>query len=129
MPYVTIMGNTSSSADPCAAPIPDYSKFVQDLIKNYDILVFSKSTCPYCTKVRQIFQENKVDCLAWMDLDKRSDGDKIQLVLKDMTGAATVPRVFINGECIGGASDVEKLHKENRLMEKIHECRDKQSDE
>lgn len=125
--YMTTMGNNTSdkSSELHAATIPDYSTFVKDLVKDNCILVFSKSRCPYCAKVRQIFKENKVQCITWMELDQRNDGDKIQEVLKDMTGAGTVPRVFVNGECIGGASDTEKLHKENKLMEKIEGCKNK----
>jgi glutaredoxin 3 len=36
-----------------------------------------------------------------------------------MTGADTVPRVFIGGECIGGGDDTEKLEKKGELEKKL----------
>ena len=42
----------------------------------------------------------------------------IQDVLGEMTGARTVPRVFIKGEFIGGGSDVKNLLESGEL-EKI----------
>jgi len=33
-----------------------------------------------------------------------------------MTGQKTVPNVFIHGKHIGGASNIEQLHNENKLM-------------
>ena len=36
-----------------------------------------------------------------------------------MTGADTVPRVFIDGECIGGGDDTEELDKQGELEKKL----------
>jgi glutaredoxin 3 len=47
------------------------------------------------------------------------DGDDYCDILGEMTGADTVPRVFINGECIGGGDDTEKLEKKGELEKKL----------
>jgi len=39
----------------------------------------------------------------------------IQDVLKRMTGARSVPRVFINGKCIGGGDETAALQKKGKL--------------
>lgn len=38
-----------------------------------------------------------------------------------MTGAETVPRVFLDGKCIGGGDDTEKLEKSGELEKKLKE--------
>ncbi|GFX00380.1 hypothetical protein TNCV_4680551, partial [Trichonephila clavipes] len=73
-------------------------------------------------KVKKLLTESSIPFLS-IELDKREDGTNLQNALHEITGARTVPRVFINKECIGGASDVEMLQKENKLMEKIQMCR------
>jgi glutaredoxin 3 len=40
-----------------------------------------------------------------MQLDQEEDGSAMQDVLLSITGARTVPRVFINGKCIGGGDE------------------------
>lgn len=50
-----------------------------------------------------------------IELDGRADADEIQSVLGELTGARTVPRVFIGGKCIGGGSDTQQLDKEGTL--------------
>jgi glutaredoxin 3 len=50
------------------------------------------------------------------------DGDEYQEILGQMTGADTVPRVFIAGECIGGGDDTEKLEKKGELKKKLEEA-------
>lgn len=34
-----------------------------------------------------------------------------------------VPRVFINGQCIGGGSDTKQLHQQGKLLPLIEQCR------
>ena len=36
-----------------------------------------------------------------------------------MTGARTVPRIFIDGKFIGGGSDVEKMYNSGELLKML----------
>lgn len=54
-----------------------------------------------------------------IELDQRDDGDEIQAILGEMTGAKTVPRVFVNGECLGGGTDVKKMFENGELAKKF----------
>jgi glutaredoxin 3 len=54
-----------------------------------------------------------------IELDNREDAQDIQDVLGEMTGARTVPRVFLNGECLGGGTDVKKLYQSGELQKKL----------
>lgn len=51
-----------------------------------------------------------------IELDQRNDGEEIQAILGEITGAKTVPRVFVNGECLGGGSDVKALYENGKLQ-------------
>jgi hypothetical protein len=37
-------------------PAENIEKFVTELVKNNKIVVFSKTTCPYCAKVKELFR-------------------------------------------------------------------------
>lgn len=39
----------------------------------------------------------------------------MQDVLGELTGARSVPRVFVNGKFIGGGTDVKKLYESGEL--------------
>lgn len=60
----------------------------------------------------------KADFFA-IEIEDRADCNEIQSVLGSMTGAKTVPRVFVNGNFIGGGSDVKKLNEEGKLAEML----------
>lgn len=60
----------------------------------------------------------KADFFA-VEIEDRPDCNEIQSVLGNMTGAKTVPRVFVNGNFIGGGSDVKKLNEEGKLAEML----------
>ncbi|CAH0694630.1 unnamed protein product [Spodoptera exigua] len=49
------------------------------------------------------------------ELDERDDGTAIQENLAAITGFRTVPQVFINGNCVGGGTDVKALHASGKL--------------
>jgi glutaredoxin 3 len=50
-----------------------------------------------------------------IELDYRSDGAEIKKALGQLTGASTVPRVFINGIFYGGGTDMEKMYENGSL--------------
>ena len=46
----------------------------------------------------------------------------IQDYLLKLTGARSVPRVFIGGKCIGGGSETRALHDQGKLIPMLKEC-------
>ncbi|KAK3102933.1 hypothetical protein FSP39_015069 [Pinctada imbricata] len=98
-----------------------HGKFIQQLIAENCVVVFSKTTCPYCTQAKDILRGMKVDHHV-VELNHHPEGSEIQSVLAEMTNARTVPRVFINGTCVGGASDVKSLYKTGKLIDLVNEC-------
>lgn len=90
------------------------AQMVKDLIKSDVVVIFSKSYCPYCKLAKDVFEKIDKNYTA-IELDKRDDANDIQEVLEEITGARTVPRVFVNGECLGGGTDVKALYENGKL--------------
>lgn len=83
--------------------------FVQDRITTHKVVVFSKTYCPFCIKAKkalgQFLQPNEMEVV---ELDNLPAGDNIidiQDALYEVTGARSVPRVFVGGKFIGGGDD------------------------
>jgi glutaredoxin 3 len=85
-------------------------------------MVFSKSWCPYCAKAKRILGAYQLKGFKVLELDQGQDEDAIQDVLKEMTGARSVPRVFIKGKCIGGGDDTERLERDGKLKQLLTEA-------
>ena len=65
------------------------SAFVNDQIKSHKIVVFSRTTCPYCMKAKAALKEVGADYIV-VEVDTREDGAAIQEALGRLTGARTV---------------------------------------
>ncbi|XP_028168709.1 uncharacterized protein LOC135078488 [Ostrinia nubilalis] len=92
----------------------DVQQFIKTVISQDKVVIFSKSYCPYCKLAKDVFGKVKQPIKVY-ELDERNDGDAIQDNLAQITGFRTVPQVFINGNCVGGGSDVSALHKSGKL--------------
>ncbi|VDI48955.1 glutaredoxin-2, mitochondrial-like [Mytilus edulis] len=97
-------------------------KFIFDNVHNNCVTVFSKTSCIHCTNTKKLFNEIGVPYKA-IEINKMESGHKVQEVLADITKQNTVPRVFVNGECIGGASDTRALHQAGQLLRMIQKCK------
>lgn len=97
---------------------PQVAAAVKQTISSHPIVIYSKSYCPYCIRVKNLFQSinQNFHCI---ELDERSDGSEIQSALYQMTNQSTVPSVFIHGQHIGGCDDTTALHRQNKLMPMI----------
>ncbi|XP_053381211.1 uncharacterized protein LOC128549076 [Mercenaria mercenaria] len=96
-------------------------KLIQKKIDGKKVMVFSKSYCPYCAKAKKVFNTYIIDGLlkaedydVW-EIDGVANTDEIQTELKTMTGASSVPRVFINGKFFGGGDEVVKAAQKGTL--------------
>lgn len=83
------------------------------------IVVFSKSYCPYCDATKALFTGMGVDFKVH-ELDKMGDdGPALQAALLKMTGQRTVPNVFVKKQHIGGNDKTQAAVKEGRLQEML----------
>ena len=80
--------------------------------------MFSKSFCPFCKATKSLFEDNKVSAKI-IELDEMANGGDIQDSLAELSGQRTVPNVFINGEHVGGNSDVQSAWGSGELQKKL----------
>lgn len=119
--------------------------YVEKLLKENKIVIFSKTTCPWCVKVKQLFKDLNEEFVT-VELDKigtslylnlilnqisttwfliwfafnLDNGDDIKNYIIKQTNQTTVPNVFINGNHVGGFDNTSKLQKEGRLAKMLN---------
>ncbi|WWC60787.1 glutaredoxin [Kwoniella dejecticola CBS 10117] len=90
--------------------------------KRYRVVIFSKTHCPFSKKAKSIFGEYHISPAPFIiELDQRSDMDKIQTLLQRITGRRTVPNVLLDFASIGGSDDVTLLHSEGGLQRRLED--------
>nr|ACU83214.1 glutaredoxin A [Ruditapes philippinarum] len=96
---------------------------IEDKIKSKKVMVIAKSTCGYSIMAKNVFADyiksgnlDKKDYGFW-DIDGEKNCQAIQDELENMTGARSVPRVFINGKFFGGGDDVKAAASKGKLKE------------
>ncbi|XP_059132367.1 glutaredoxin-1 [Peromyscus eremicus] len=96
-------------------------EFVNCKIQPGKVVVFIKPTCPYCQETQEILRQLpfKQGFLEFVDITATNNTSEIQDYLQQLTGARTVPRVFIGKDCIGGCSDLIKMQKNGELMTRL----------
>lgn len=92
--------------------------FVTSEIGSSDVVVFSKSFCPFCKKTKKLMKKLKVDAKV-IELDEIDGGDAIQDALAGISGQRTVPNVYIKGEHLGGNDDTQAAAKSGKLQEML----------
>lgn len=98
--------------------------FVDSLVSTYKVVIFGKTSCPYTRLASNIFARlDLVDgALYEADISERPDMAEIQTYLGELTGATTVPRVFVDGKCIGGGQDVSDKFETGELQAILRQC-------
>mmetsp|Transcript_64836 Transcript_64836/g.130372 ORF Transcript_64836/g.130372 Transcript_64836/m.130372 type:complete len:132 (+) Transcript_64836:45-440(+) len=90
-------------------------EFVSEAVASSDVVIFSKSTCPFCKKTKALFESLDVK-YAVIELNERDDGPDVQAALLDFSGQRTVPNVFIKGKHLGGNDATQKANKDGTLL-------------
>jgi glutaredoxin-like protein len=76
--------------------------------KPLDVTVFSRPGCPHCARAKSALRSAGIEFEA-LELNS----EFTDRTLRAVSGGTTVPQVFINGELIGGANELENwLSKE-----------------
>jgi glutaredoxin 3 len=99
----------------------DIRQFIENENSKYQVVVWSKSYCPYCANTKQLFNETtgiQPKSIKIYDLDQMgTKGIKIQKELYNITNQTTVPNIFINNRPIGGNDNVQQLYKTGQLQQ------------
>lgn len=82
------------------------------------ITMFSKTTCPYCIKAKELLHEYPVT-LQIYELDNISNGQYVANDLKKQTNRSTVPNIFVFGKNIGGYEELKRMASSGELSSVI----------
>jgi len=119
---------------PASAPIPavsqapvtldgDAARFVNEAVATEPVVMFALEWCEFCWSVRRLFarlgiayRSVDLDSVAFQEKDL---GGRIRPVLARLTGAATIPQVFIGGEPVGGCTELFDAFRDGSLQTRL----------
>lgn len=114
-----------------AAPVEEAKPYAVDFVnqtiadKKQPVVMFALEWCEFCWSVRKMFGEAGIDYQS-VDLDSvayQADnrGGDIRTVLRQMTGAPTIPQIFVGGKHIGGATETFDAFNDGSLKAMLAE--------
>jgi len=109
------IGAASRSTISSLQLVPD--EFVESEIESNDIVVFSKSYCPFCEKTKELFTSMNVEFKVHELDEMGDDGPELQMSLYKKTNQKSVPNVFVKQQHIGGNDDTQAAAKEGKIQE------------
>lgn len=78
-----------------------------------EIVIYTKATCPYCIRAKQILNSKGVN---FTEIDMPTISDEARTALAEKTNNyRTVPQIFIGEKFIGGCDDLSKLDRSGEL--------------
>ena len=81
------------------------------------IQIYTKNYCPYCTKAKSLLDSLEVK---YEETDITDTPETIEKLV-EKSGLRTVPQIFVGDKCLGGYSDIAKLHEEGELVDLLKE--------
>ncbi|MFO1327869.1 MAG: cysteine synthase A [Rubrivivax sp.] len=105
-----------------AAPAADADAetCVREAIASQPVVMFALEWCEFCWAVRKLFAHLGIAYRS-VDIDsvpfQQGDlGTRVRPVLKALTGAATIPQIWVGGTHLGGATDLFDALRSGRLQ-------------
>jgi glutaredoxin 3 len=90
---------------------------VDAAIAFHDVLVISKTHCPFCLDVKSLFSSILLVPIHVVEVNLITQGSEVHKIVRDKTKQATVPVVFIRGKNYGGCEEIKALHVSGQLEE------------
>lgn len=106
-------------ATPAAADA-EAEAFVDDLVRREPVVMFALEWCEFCWAVRKLFARLGI-AFRSVDLDSvalqpHDLGTRLRPVLRQRTGAPTIPQIWVGGHLVGGATDLFDALRHGRLQ-------------
>jgi len=126
---------------PAAAPAPaavvaepkpvldaEAERFFEEVVGDVarPVVLFALEWCEFCWSVRKLFAKLGIEYRS-VDLDsvEYQEGDrggKLRAILKDRTGAATIPQLYVGGRHMGGCTETFDAYKSGELQALLREA-------
>lgn len=80
-------------------------------MSSQQVVMYTKSGCPFCTAARSLFRDKNVE---FTEIAIDGDADR-RAEMIERSAQRTVPQVFIGDEHVGGFDDLDALEQEGAL--------------
>lgn len=80
------------------------------------IEVYSKNGCPFCVRAKELLTNRK---LQFTEINLSRSKPEVRDELVARTNYHKVPQIFVNGEFIGGFSELQQLANSGELDRKL----------
>jgi cysteine synthase A len=122
-------------AEPVAQPVTapatldaDAERFFEETVNDaaQPVVMFALEWCEFCWSVRTLFARLGIEYRS-VDLDsvEFQEGDRggaIRAVVKDRTGAVTIPQIFVGGRHVGGCTELFDAYKSGALQAQLKQA-------
>jgi glutaredoxin 3 len=82
------------------------------------VKVYSTASCPFCDKAKMLLNKWSIP---YEEVRIDTDQAGLREFAETTNGARTVPQILIDGECIGGFTELTELHMEDKLDHLVQE--------
>jgi glutaredoxin 3 len=79
------------------------------------VQMYTTEWCGYCVRAKALLQSKGIE----FDEINLDDDPRFRQKLLELTGGWTVPQILIDGEAIGGYTELWQLDKSGRLDEQL----------
>ena len=80
-----------------------------------DVVIYTKTYCPYCVHAKRLLSSKGVSFRE----ENLEDRPEELRDLIERTGMRTVPQIFINGDLVGGYTELAALEQSGELDKKL----------
>ena len=91
------------------------------VLKDNKFVLFTLSYCPWCKKAKKWLKKHGIKAY-YVVVNKLDNSDEVITYINDYTGNDKYPKIFLNGEFLGGLKPLKDLGKDkekwNAAMEK-----------
>jgi len=124
-PATTANQADQDASDGCRDEASEFVKFVVS-DKAEPVVMFALAWCEFCWSVRKLFEKAGIAYRS-VDLDspefqEEHNPEAVRAVLREMTGAPTIPQIFVGGKHIGGCTETFDAFADGSLHEALAEC-------
>ncbi|CAJ1401819.1 unnamed protein product [Effrenium voratum] len=100
---------------------------LEEKINTSKVLLISKEWCPFCQRAKAVLSNLGVS-FSVLELENKArqplveDPTAVMDYMENITGARSVPRLFIAGHFIGGCDDVVRMASSGELQKRLKQA-------